>query len=408
MRTLAAAALLTVLLSVLPSTVLAAEYGATYAPAPVGDVVASTWVKTSVKVTNTGTLTWNKAFPYATNLVYHWSKKGETAWIPSGPFFSYLTMPLAKPVAPGETVTIGATFIAPNDEGSYVLRWDLSMPDVKPSLFSARGVPMANQPVTVVKTTISPTAKLGDIVKSGTLTLATLPVTIDNVVGAIEPETDVVIEGTGFSGAPGTAALMLKSPAIGEKSYALTVVEWNSKYIYGTLPKITGVPDMLGTIQVVTKDGRASAFYSVAFTAAREYIKLPAKDVGGDCSRTSDEDFCQGKGTRITECWGPGPDTFGTALPDSSYYAEHSTHECVSCNSGTDSFGVTLKNGWVFDYTGGESVAHRKASVNLSSAAVTSGATSAVVNMPWSTGYCAWVSYWLDFHVTGPAGVSYK
>jgi hypothetical protein len=234
---------------------------------------------------------------------------------------------------------------------------------------------------------------------------------IDDVEGVFHPGAEILIKGAGFGAGTGAASLVLRSPAFGDRVVTITPAEWRATYVYGTIADVTGVPDVLGTVQVVTRDGRASNLLPVSFTARRDWIQLPATDVDGDCSRTSDRDYCQGKGARITECWGPGETTYPGLAEVDSFYAEHASHACTSCNWGTDRFGGTLKNGWTFADMGSWSASH---STSLGSGSVeepkgfTAGSATAAIEVQWKAGYCSWVRYGVSLYITGPAGVPSK
>jgi hypothetical protein len=239
------------------------------------------------------------------------------------------------------------------------------------------------------------------------------PPTIDDIDGTIQPGAEILIKGSGFGAAAGTAALILRNPVFGDKVVAIRPAEWKNTYLHGTVADVIGLPDGLGTIQVVTPDGRASNLFSVSFRARRAWIKLPARDIDGDCSRTSAKDFCQGKGERITECWGPGIKFPGPGhdADSSSFYAEHASHSCTRCDGGADRFGATLKNGWTFADMGWwwnmPSTRLGRSSLEEPKGFVT-GATAASLEVQWKTGSCSWVQYGVDLHITGPDGVPYR
>jgi hypothetical protein len=236
---------------------------------------------------------------------------------------------------------------------------------------------------------------------------------IDDIDGTIQPGAEILIKGSGFGVATGTAALILRNPVFGDKVVVIRPAEWKDTYLHGTVADVIGLPDGLGSIQVVTQDGRASNLFFVSFRARRAWIKLPARDIDGDCSRTSAKDFCQGKGERITECWGPGikfPGPGDDADP-SSFYAEHASHSCTRCDAGADRFGATLKNGWTFADMGWwwntPSTRVGRAALEEPKGFLT-GATAASLEVQWKTGNCAWVQYGVDLHITGPEGVPYR
>src|SRR5829696_7916615 len=134
-----------------PSTAQAANYGAIYYPslAPEGGALnnetfldgitpGKTYTVT-VTVTNAGTMTWVAAGPNAFHLAYHWA----------GPASLYEGERTVLPydVAPGETVNLKATLIAPSVPGTYTLKWGMVQENV--TWFSTQGVPTEDQIVGV-------------------------------------------------------------------------------------------------------------------------------------------------------------------------------------------------------------------------------------------------------------------
>ena len=102
-----------------PRPALAADYSAVYAPTPVRPVAVGQTFTVPVRVTNTGTLTWSQSGRCAPVLGYHWYQ-GQTRVA-----FDAEGTPLPAPVAPGQSVELVATVVAPDIPGRYTLMWDM-------------------------------------------------------------------------------------------------------------------------------------------------------------------------------------------------------------------------------------------------------------------------------------------
>src|SRR5262245_7715140 len=89
-------------LAALPRPALA-QYSATYAASPITRMVAGHSVTVALKVTNTGTATWNNTGRCAVVLGYHWFKGAMLVASETE------AAPLPRPVSSGETVEFAAT-----------------------------------------------------------------------------------------------------------------------------------------------------------------------------------------------------------------------------------------------------------------------------------------------------------
>jgi len=118
-----------------------AQYDATYALSPMGRVVAGETVSVILKVTNTGTASWNNEGPCAAVLGVHWYQ-GRTRLVSE-------TQAAALPttVSPGQTVTLEAVVSAPSTLGKYGLAWDMR---AHCDWFTNRGGTLRKQQVEVV------------------------------------------------------------------------------------------------------------------------------------------------------------------------------------------------------------------------------------------------------------------
>jgi hypothetical protein len=95
------------------------EYDAAYFVSPLARVVAGETVNVSLRVTNTGTASWNNAGPCAAVLGDHWFQ-GRTRLVSETQ-----AAPLPTSVRPGQTVKLEAVIRAPSAPGKYGLAWDM-------------------------------------------------------------------------------------------------------------------------------------------------------------------------------------------------------------------------------------------------------------------------------------------
>jgi hypothetical protein len=120
----------------------AADYGATYAPGVVAPVAAGQTFTVPVRVTNTGTLTWSHSGRCAAVLGYHWYQNATRV------AFDAQGTPLPRSVAPGQSVDLSVTVVAPDTPGSYILAWDMR---AQCEWFTKMGTAPGNQNVQVLR-----------------------------------------------------------------------------------------------------------------------------------------------------------------------------------------------------------------------------------------------------------------
>lgn len=143
------------------------------------------------------------------------------------------------------------------------------------------------------------------------------------------PSGELLVVGEDFGAAAGQLLLLL-----GAREYPLDIMEWWDSGAIGRVPgDITGVPDSLAAIRVVTRDRRRSNLFEVQFVARREVRLLPSRSLSGTCSPGSDHNDC----FQLT--------------PDWTVAAYHWNHQslfyCFDGDSGADAYSISLRNGWV-------------------------------------------------------------
>jgi len=193
----------------------------------------------------------------------------------------------------------------------------------------------------------------------------------------------VYVSGSGFGTATGAVRLIFSSG----QSVQLTNLIWDYNLVNGIIPAdIYGVPDQSAAVQLVTWENAESNKWPVAFTAARRVEFLPASAVQGvSCSASDNRNWC-----RI----GPhGFDGFHTGW--------------IFGSSGSDTYTVTLKNGWVLHSATKLSVGGFNGNAS-GPEGFAPGSASAKLVMDWSYGVVGNVGYGTEIYVIGPAGVPFQ
>ncbi len=120
---------------------VSAQYRADYTPGAIPPLTVDQTATVTVKVTNTGSATWNSAGLCAVVLGSQWYQgKSRVAADPLG-------TPLPNSVAPGQSVELTATIVAPSSPGPYTLAWDMR---AKCDWFTNLGAPPGTQNVQVL------------------------------------------------------------------------------------------------------------------------------------------------------------------------------------------------------------------------------------------------------------------
>jgi hypothetical protein len=124
-----------------PRPACAADYSAAYAPGAVPPVSAGQTFTVQLRVTNTGTLTWIQSGRCAAVLGYHWYQRQTRVT------FDAQGTPLPASVAPGQSIELTATVVAPDVPGTYTLAWDMR---AQCEWFTKMGAASGNQAVEVL------------------------------------------------------------------------------------------------------------------------------------------------------------------------------------------------------------------------------------------------------------------
>lgn len=157
------------------------------------------------------------------------------------------------------------------------------------------------------------------------------------VSGINAPGARLLLVGTNFGTRKGQATL---AGSFSGGAPALESLSWTDTEIEGTIPAIRGAFDQKARLQVTRPAGKSSNQYEIAFTAARERVKLPAQAMTVvACSTAATENGCIA-GSH------PSASTFG-----SSFYGTHNNTGFETSDKGSDTYALRhpLKNGWLFE-----------------------------------------------------------
>jgi len=233
----------------------------------------------------------------------------------------------------------------------------------------------------------------------------------------IEPGASVLIAGRLFGDDPGQVRLM---GTAGEAE--LEVDSWSSTSISGTVPQDVTPICPTGRVLVRTTDGVSSNAWSVHVPQERKL--LPAEDVEVvSCGDDGNENTCNSNVVDGDSCagqyfppWFVGLDREGRLLGPQGPAAVGYHANCwgaVGDDSGTDSFRIALKNGWVLDSAEflssvPEGEGHTVPPSGGLPAGFVSGASTWTPSIDWSVTPGDSVIYNLYVTIRGPACASHK
>lgn len=233
----------------------------------------------------------------------------------------------------------------------------------------------------------------------------------------IEPGAAVLVAGRLFGEQPGRVRLL---GTAGEVD--LTIDSWSPGAIGGSVPEDAASICPTGGIVVVSTDGVASNLWKAQVPLARK--KLPAADVTlVACGDDANENSCNANVVEGDSCvspyfppWFIGLDREGRLLGPQGPSAVGYHANCwgaIGDDSGTDTYRIALKNGWVLDSAEFlSSVPDGEGSTQPPSGALpagfVSGATTWEPSIEWSVTPADAVIYNLYVTITGPACSSHK
>jgi len=208
-------------------------YGATY-EAPAAATTTEGTASITVRVTNTGSLTWNVPGGDRFELGYHLLDPGTTSILADGT----AKFPLGS-VAPGQAATTTATITAPNPTLTYDIAWDVVRNGY--SWFSDRGVAAATTRVGAQVASAPPPTGTGGVVQLDTSQIG--PSRSELWTAAAKMILDRPVLGVG----PGTYRLRYA----GYIGLGPGAVETHSNNLYLQLAAETGILGLLAFLAVV-------------------------------------------------------------------------------------------------------------------------------------------------------------
>jgi hypothetical protein len=162
----------------------------------------------------------------------------------------------------------------------------------------------------------------------------------------IEPGGNVLVHGTDFNGRNGSygmVVLIVGDPrALSHREFVLQNTQWSNKAAFGQIPSdISGLIDQAAWLQVRRTDGVNSDPVKVQFTARRTTGALSRSDFQVEqCSQAADQNQCN----TWADYSPPWP------LYNWNFVGVHRVF--LGKDTGTDTFHITLKNGWALTWGG--------------------------------------------------------
>lgn len=193
-----------------------------------------------------------------------------------------------------------------------------------------------------------------------------------------------------------------------QKDVLLAIDEWKNTYVAGTIPaSLTQVLDQPAELYVKAGNGKLSNKYPVSFTAARELKMIPYPDVTvASCATDSNCDQCN---THLD------PDDadqwclvviYGNTSVQGS---KHNNWAAIGDDSGSDTYQVSLKNGWICDHLGPlQGIVDPGEGWTKGPWLFASGASTCKVQIDWLVTPDDSLFYDLPIFVKGPKGTSWK
>jgi hypothetical protein len=331
-----------------------------------------------------------------------------------------------SPAQANETVSISVAWVG-NCSGEAILDFGDGSPTTVFAIPSLGPVTHTYIQTETLKVSAGPTAACGG------QAIATLPVinstgilrvlycrffgcnpTISSMPSSnVTPGGQVNIQGSGFGNQPGTLQIVLQS-FYNQLIYDVPVAasDWSDDLVTATIPSgIESVTPQLASFQIITNTSSASNAYFQAFNPTLDLIEAPASQINCTMTKHSPSDMCQDTGSTNwpAECAGLPP--LGMASAAEGYSAYHGSGWQLfgASDSGTDSFSISLQNGWVnaggatFSSGSSDSSSYANLVAPISNQPIPSWSWQ----VSWNVDACGVVGYVGAIYIMGPAGVPY-
>lgn len=235
-----------------------------------------------------------------------------------------------------------------------------------------------------------------------------VPPTLTGIEGStqLKPGATVTVDGSNFGSEQGFLCMrwsqvLVQNLFTQNGQLCLGIVSWSDTRVTARVsPDITGVADQPATLRLSQggANGVTSSPLSVGFVAARETVRLTDQPANLSIS-------CSQEAGSINDC--------------SATQATHINHWYNSGSDGTDTYALTLANGWTFDSVtmtqedvcladicvGG----NWRGGASLASDPPAKGAVSGTVAVHWTADAAAGrVRYDLTINLNGPKGVPFE
>lgn len=393
----------------------AGPYGAGYAPNALSCLTPNQVKTHPITVANTGDINWTTQQPKPFNLSYHWFQ-GDNKVVWDGLRTSLPTVVGGKNSILKNNVTLNANLQAPNDLGTYSLRWDMVHEGV--TWFSKEGVATGDQTVEVKSSCPSSLLQLCTKITCGVFALSPAIEQVVPFISNITPGGHVAVKGLLFGNDPGE--LWLKGlkrwngAPHGDVKLGIATEPgkdfWATKSVLGVIPgTITQVKDQPAKLQIKTKMGLWSNEYSVDFRAAKSLVMLKYPDPAVKliaCGTDSNKDVCNGWADPDDGDW------FAGFCAQTFYGWHYNVQGAIGVDTGIDTFQITLKNGWELDGGTIHGIGPHSGGSASGVGAVPSNVTSwnpsfnwLVRDSPlWDNSECHGADVW----ISGPKGVPWK
>ena len=336
-----------------------------------------------------------------------------------------------SPAQANETVSINVATVG-NCSGEATLDFGDGSPSAQIDLAQLSPITHTYSQTATLKVSAGPTAACGG------QAIATLPVI--NATSVLEalyciyfgcdptislmpfsnvtPGGQVIIQGGGFGSQPGTLQIVLQS-FYNQLIYDVPVAasDWNSNLVIAFIPSgIQSVTAQSASFQIITASSSSSNAFFLPFRPTLDIMEAPASQISCTMTKHSQSDMCQYTGGTNwpAECGfllGMGLPPLGMATAVEGYSAYHGSgwQLFTATDSGTDTFNISLQNGWVnaggatFSSGSSDSSSYANLVAPISNQSIPSWSWQ----VSWNVDACGVVGYVGAIYIQGPAGVPY-